>query len=240
MARALSSQKVFHQMTGIFRLDDHADTSLLTDAPAKGTKVLNVTATEGTKFTAGDPIRVGVNGSLAEVNQVASVATDAVTMQLPFHRALAIGEAITQLTPLDLGATDENGVNLETTQAENAIIAGTQRATYLFIPQNVEEALNFALRDFEKENLLTSLGLDETDTSIFDANGAVIIPNDFAGLTHKPWKFEGLLEDATAITAYIYAAKVGSANQTLQFVHGQAAIIPFSLRSIGARSFLFI
>ncbi len=240
MARALSSQKVFHQLTGIFLLNDDTENSLLTDAPAKGTKVLNVTATEGSMFTAGDECRIGPNGSTAEVNVIDSISTDALTFKLPFHRALVIGEVITKLAALDLGATDENGVNLETTQAENSIIAGTQRSTYLFIPQNVEEALTFALRDFEKENLLTSLGLDETDTTILDANGAVLIPNDFAGQSHKPWKMEGLLEDATAITAFMYAAKVGSANQTLQFVHGQAAIIPFSLRSIGARSFLFV
>ena len=240
MARALSSQKVFHQMTGIFFFNDATGISALTDAPAKGTKVLNVTATEGSMFTVGDVCRIGSNGDTAEVNQISAIATDALTFELPFHRALAIAEVITELVAVDLGATDENGVNLETTQAENAIVAGDRRATYLFVPQNVEEALTFALRDLEKENLLTSLGLDEADTTIFDANGVVLIPNDFAGLSHKPWKMEGLLEDATAVTAFLYAAKVGSANQTLQFVHGQATIIPFSLRSIGARSFLFV
>ena len=240
MARALSSQKVFHQLTGVYFMSDHADTSLLTDAPAIGGKVLNVTTAEGTKFSVGDICRIGSNGNLAEVNMIESIATDELTFRLPFHRALTIGEAITQLTPNDLGATDENGVNLETTQGENAIIAGTQKSTYLFIPQNVEEALTFALRDFEKENLAQSLGLDESAAGIVDSNGVVLNPNNFGALSHKPWKMEGLLEDGTAVTAIIYAAKVGSANQTLQFVHGQAAIIPFALRSIGARSFLFI
>ncbi len=240
MARALSSQKVFHQMTGIFLFNDSATTSLLTDAPAIGTKVLNVTATEGSMFTVGGVCRVGPNGNLAEVNQIETIATDALTFRLPFHRALAIGEVITVLTAVDLGATDDNGVNLETTQAETAIIAGTQRSTYLFIPQNVEEALTWSLRDFEKENLATSLGLDEASTAVVDTNGVVLNPNNFASLTNKPWKMEGLLEDGTAVTSFIYSAKIAAGNQTLQFVHGQATVIPFALRSNGARSFMFI
>ena len=242
MARALSSQKVFHQLTGVFRMDDSATTSLVaTTTPAKGSKDIDVTTAEGSSFTVGDRIRIGSNGNNAEICEIASIATDKLTVVLPLSRALVITEVITVLTAVNFGATDENGVNLETTQGETPIVAGTQKITYLFINQNLEEQLSFALRDFDAENLAASLGMSDSSSGIVDASG-VTLPLDVDTVTQSyvPWIFEGLLEDSTAVTAFVFAAKVASANQTMQFVEGQATIIPFTLRSIGNRAFIIV
>ncbi len=241
MARALSSQKVFHQLTGVFRLDDSGVNSLtVSPVQAKGTKTIDVTPAEGSMFTAGDEIRIGPNGNTAEVNVVESISTDELTLRLPLTRQVEIGEVITVLSAVDLGATDENGVNIETTMGETPIIAGTQKKTYLFINQNLEEQLTWALRDFDPENIAASLGLDELSSGIVDVNGVSLPLDDVITQTNQPWKFEGLLEDATAVTAFVFSAKVASANQSLQFAEGQATIISFTLRSNGNRSFLLI
>ncbi len=237
MTRALSSQKVFHQLTGVFRGDDSATTTTTAGTATKGTET-SLAFTSAASFAVGDKFRVGANGNTAEVNEIDSISTNDVTPKLPWSRNIASGEDITKLDAEDLGATDENGVNLETSMGETPVVAGTQKQTYLYINQNVEEQMTFALRDFDAENLAASLGLDETDTGIVGTNGVVILPNEFATVSYCPWWFEGLLEDATAVTGFIYSAKVSSANQTLQFVEGQPTIIPFTMRSNGNRSFL--
>lgn len=241
MARTLSSQAVFHQLTGVFRLDDSATTSLVAGTPPiKGAKAFDVTTSEGSNFTAGDRIRIGSNGGTAEIVEVDSIATDTLNLLLPLSRALTVGEVVTKLTAEDLGATDENGVNLEISMGEVAIIAGTQKQTYLFINQNIEEQMSFALRDFDGENIAASLGMDDTDTDLVDANGVTIPMDDVASVTYQPWCFEGLLEGGKSVTAFVFSAKVASLNQTMQFVEGQATIIPFTLRSNGNRSFLIV
>lgn len=238
MARTLSSQKVFHSLTGIYRLDDSVTTTTTAGTAAKGA-ITALDFTDAASFLADDKIRVGANGNTAEILEIASISTNAVTMKLPYSRAIASGETITKLTAEDLGATDENGVNIETSQGEVAIIAGTMAGTYLHINQNVEEQFTFALRDFEKENIIASLGMDETDVGYVSTLGAVIPIGDVASQTYQPWYFTGVLEDGTVVDATIYSAKVAAANQTLQLVEGQAAILPFALRSNGNRSFLF-
>jgi hypothetical protein len=239
MARTLSSQAVFHQLTGVYRLDDSGTTGAVETGVAKGQLTFDLGTGEGASFAAGDRIRIGSNGSTAEVNEIASLATDAVTLKLPLSRAIVAAEVVTKLTAVDLGATDENGVNLETTQGETPIVAGTQKKTYLYINQNIEESLSFALRDFDKENLAASMGMDDTDTDIVGTNGVVLVLDDAVALSYQPWCFEGLLEGGTAVTAFVMSAKVASVNQTMQFVEGQATIIPFTLKSNGNRSFLF-
>ena len=240
MARALSSQKVFHQLSGIYRMDDyatHAGTTIDTGGGADKGTVDPITVVSASNIASNDFIRVGANGQTCEVQKI-TVSSLALTPDLPWSRDMAVGEAVQVLEDIDLGATDENGLNIETAMAETPIVAGTQKNTYLYISQAVEEQFSFALRDFEAENLAAALGLDEEDAGIVSANGVVIIPDEFGSKAFSPWKAEGLLEDATPVTALIYSAKVVAPNQTLNLVEGQAAIIAFNMRSNGNRAFL--
>lgn len=237
MARALSSQKVFHQLTGIFRLEDDTENSTVSVGAAKGS-LTAITIVAAGAFAAGDKFRVGAFGNTVEINEIDSITTNDITPKLPWSRAIVAAEVVYELKQVDLGATDENGVNLETTMGETPIVAGTQKQTYLYINQNVEETLTFALRDFDMENVIASLGMDDSAAGYVSAKGGVVVLDDVVTVSYQAWCFEGLLEDATAVTAFIFSAKVASANQTLQFAEGAATIIPFTLRSNGNRSFL--
>lgn len=243
MARTLSAQEVFHQLTGVFFSSDDATTGLVATAGTIGTKDVIATAGDvaAMSLVVGDAVRFGPVGTTAEVMIIDGISTETLTGKANLSRTVAIGEVITKLIWTDLGATDENGVNIDTTQAETAVVAGTQKNTYLFINQNVEEALTWALRDFNPENLAQSLGIDEATAAGFVSatpDAVVIDPNQFATLTNKTWKFEGLLEGGESVTGLAYSAKVASANQTLQFVEGQATILPMALRSNGVRAFI--
>ena len=237
MTRRLSALDVFHRMTGIFFSADTATTTTTTNTAAKGTKVIDFTAITG--FAVGDVVRIGDAGSnTAEVAVIDIIAVLVVTMILPFSRAIAIGETVTLLSFQDLGATDENGVTLNISQDEVEVIAGTQQNVYLFIPGSLDVGMAFTLRDFTPEGLATAAGLDELDTAIVDADGVVLVPDDFASKVGVTWKFEGSLEGGEAVTGFVFSAKVVNVNQALQFAFGIATIIPVNLRSIGNFSFL--
>ena len=241
MARALSSQKVFHQLSALYRLDDNVlAVTDVTIGAAKGS-LTTLTVADGSGIVTGDIIRVGANGDGAEVQKLALVAGDVLTPSLPWSRDIVAADAADVVKLLDatnLGATDENGINLETAMGETPIVAGTQKNTYLYINQAVEEQFSFAMRDFEAENIAMTLGLDEADTGIVSANGVVVIPDEFGSKSYCPYMAEGLLEDADPVVALIYSAKVVAPNQTLNLTEGQATILACSMRSNGNRAFL--
>jgi hypothetical protein len=215
----------------------HGGTTVDTGGGASKGTTDTITVVSGTNMASNDFIRVGANGNNAEIQKI-TLAGLVITPDLPWSRDIAVGEAVQVLEDIDLGATDENGINIETAMAETPVVAGTQKNTYLYISQAVEEQFSFALRDFEAENLAAALGLDEEDSGIVSANGVVIIPDEFGSKAFSPWKLEGLLEDATPVTGLVYSAKVVAPNQTLNLVEGQAAIIAFNMRSNGNRAFL--
>jgi hypothetical protein len=240
MARALSSQKVFHQLSALYRLDDNVLAATDVTVGALKGSLTTITVASAAGIVTGDYIRVGANGDTAEVQKV-TVATNDITPDLPWSRDIVAADAsdvVQLLDAIDLGATDENGINLETAMGETPIVAGTQKNTYLYINQAVEEQFSFAMRDFEAENIAMTLGLDESDTGIVSANGVVIIPDEFGSKGYCPWMAEGLLEDASPVTALIYSAKVVAPNQTLNLTEGQATILACSMRSNGNRAFL--
>lgn len=239
MARTLSSQAVYHSLTGVFRLDDTATTGAVDANAAKGASSFDVGTGEGASFPADSIIRIGSNGSTAVIAVVKSVAIDTLTLMYPLSRAILATEVVTLLSKTDLGATDENGVNQESTQGQTAIVAGTQKKTYLYINQNLEEVFTWALRDFDQENILASLGIDDTSVVHLGTDGVVLPLDDVVSVSYQPWCFEGVLEGGTLVTGFLFSAKVTSANQTMQFVEGQATIIPFTLGSNGDRAFMF-
>ncbi len=244
MTRALSPQKVLHRMTGVFFFTDAAPTGLVVTGDAKGGNTITLTAGDvaAMSLVVGSEIRFGPNGATAEVNQIEAIAVEVLTLKIPLARAVAIAEVATLLIANDLGATDENGVTFATTQDETPVIAGTQRQTYLFIGGNIDQALTFALRDFDVENLAKLFGIDESDATIVDSTGPAtaiaLNPDDFTTNSARPFKFEGLLEDNTAVTFYIFSAKVAVVNADIAATFGTATILPVNMRSNGNASVL--
>lgn len=239
MARALSSQKILHKLTGVFFLKDTATTGAVDAIAAKGDTSFDVGTGEGASFAEGDELRIGSNGDQAEVVKVASVANDTITVELPLTRALAAAEVVTKLEAVNLGKPTEDGISPSITGSETKVSAGTQIGAYLYIPGEVEQGLSLSLRDFEKENIAVALGIDETDSTIVGTNGIAIANADIAGESSKPWKITGLLEDLTTVTWYQFAAKVAAPDVTLRMAYGFATEIPIALRCVGGFSTLF-
>ncbi len=241
MSRALSAEKILHRLTGVFWLKDTAFVGTTDAVQAKGDLQITLTAGDVAAMgplADGDEIRIGSNGNLAEVNIVnGTPAGEVVTLAIPLGRAIATGEVVTVLTALDLGCTDENGITFATTQDETPVICGTQRQTYLFIGGNIDQALTFALRDFEVENIAKMFGIDEDDTTVVVVTGppkAIMLnPDDFTTFGNAPFKFEGLQEDSTPVVFYIFSAKVAVVNGDITAVFGTATILPINMRANG-------
>lgn len=238
MARRLSSLDVLRKMTGVYWLKDDTGTGTTSATANKGTKDVDLGGGEGSNFTAGDEVRIGSNGPNAEICQVASIATDTLTMELPLSRNIASGEAVTELQAINLGATDEGGVNYTPTQPIEDIEAGTQLDVYLSVPGPLVRELSFNLRDFNPENLAIVFGIDESDSNIVDTKGITLNPDDFLSVGYLPWKFEGLLQGGESVTGYMFAAQVAAVNGGMQFAFRTATILPVNLRVDGSQSFL--
>ena len=241
MARGLSAEKILHRMTGVFWLKDAAPTGTIDTGGGAAKGGVSITLTAGDVvamgLVVGDEIRIGPNGNLAEVNVIKTIAVEVLTLDIPLGRAAAVGEVVTKLVATDLGCTDENGITFATTQDETPVICGTQRQTYLFIGGNIDQALTFALRDFEVENIAKMFGIDEDDATIVDATGPpksiMLNPDDFTNFGNAPFKFEGLLEDSTPVVFYVFSAKVAVVNGDITAVFGTATILPVNMRANG-------
>lgn len=236
MARSLSSSKVFHQLNTWSRLDDGTSSSTLDAAASKGDLTIDVATGEGSGFTAGDIIRIGANGGTASINTVASVATDTLTLDDPLARDYAAGVAVQELSATNLGALDENGVQFNVSSDETEVLAGTQKDVYLYLSGAVGGTLSFTLRDFESENLAEILGISDATGNNVHAGGFVGPLEDVAGRSFLPYMAQGVLEDATAVTAYFWAAKVAAVDAAIQLAHGTPSVLAFNGRAVSGFS----
>ncbi len=236
MARRLSSLDVLRKMTGVFWLDDTATTTTVNGAVSKGSQTIVLTS--GASFAIGDEIRIGANGDNSEIVLIENLVTNTVTATLPVSRDIANGEDVMKLSAVDLGATDEGGVNYTPTQPIEDIEAGTQLDVYLSVPGPLVRELSFNLRDFNPENLAIVFGIDESDSNIVDTKGITLNPDDFLSVGYLPWKFEGLLQGGESVTGYMFAAQVAAVNGGMQFAFRTATILPVNLRVDGSQSFV--
>ena len=236
MTRLLNEQEVLHDLRTVGWLNDVASTETLDGAVAAEATTFDVQTGEGTSFAAGDLWRIGAQGGTSEVIEVESVSTDTITPVLPIAFAHADDVDVTELTLVDVGHTSDEGLSVETTQEETELAAGTQRATFLFIPGRVGEALVMSLLGYNPENLAMTLGVDEEDAAkVVAAAGVQLLQDDYGTWTTKPWKFEGFREDLSTVTMILSNGKV-LADQSYNWQTGEASVLPCRIRSTGLRS----
>lgn len=236
MTRLNTEQEVLHDLRTVGWLDDVASTETLDAAVAAGDTTFDVQTGEGANFTAGDLWRVGAQGNGCEVVEVVSIATDTVTVLLPFAFAHLDDAAVTKLTLVDCGHTSDEGVSIETSVEETEMAVGTQRGVFLYMTGKVGQKSGFSFAGYNPENLALGLGIDETDADkVVAAVGVQINPADIGTLGSKPWKFEGFREDATTVTEILSNAKV-IPDQSYSWRTGEASLLPCALRSTGLRS----
>lgn len=234
MTRLNTNVEVYHDLRTVGFYDDSATATTTSGTVSVGDKTIGFTSASG--FAVGDVVRVGAQGNTCDIMVIDSITTNDVTMTLGAAFAHASGVAVTKLDFVDMGATTDAGVSFETTQDETPLAAGTQIATYLFMPGSTEQQFTWSQLNFNAENLAQAFGEDESDSNYVytSPEGVVLNQNAFASLGEKAWKFEGLREDGLTVTMHAYSAKVSATNVTIAMTTGSAAEIPFTIRSTGA------
>jgi hypothetical protein len=238
MTRLLTNQEVYHDLRTVGFYNDAGGGSTTLAAGASFGDI-TITLAAASTFANGDVIRVGALSNTVDIAIIASGGgTTTLTLKQPIAFAQANGSAVEELAFTDMGATTDAGVSFETTQDETPLAAGTQIATYLYLPGATEQQVTFAMLNFNAENLAQAFGIDETDSNYVTSSpeGIVLNQNVFASLGVKAWKFEGIREDAKTVIMHVYAAKVSATNVTIPMSTGTASEIPFALRSTGAVS----
>jgi hypothetical protein len=236
MARALSSNKVFHQLTSWGRLDDDTGTGAMSAQAAKGATSIVLGGAEGANFLAGDIIRIGANGDNCSVNSITSIATDTLTLDDPLARLYPATTVVNELATTDLGALDENGVQFSVSSDETEVLAGTQKDIYLFIGGAAGSSLTFSLRDFESENLAEVLGISDAVGNNVHTGGFVGPLEDVGSRSFLPYIAQGTLEDATAVKVFFWACKVAALDANIQLVYGTPTVLAFNGRVVSGFS----
>jgi hypothetical protein len=239
MARANTSQEVVHDLRTVGFYADSATTTTTDGAISAGDTSFDVTS--AANFAADDVVRIGANGSGVDIGVIKTVATNTITLDHPVVHDHADDVPFVKLTFTDMGATSDAGVSVAYSGDRTAVPAGTQKATYLDITGSNETEIGLALLCASPENLAQALGEDETSSTYVHEtpDGVTLDPNAFGSLGYKAWRFQGLREDATVATAYVFSAKVVEPNTTLAFTTGTPMEIPFTIRSNNAIRWTF-
>ncbi len=232
MARLNATSEVIHDLRSVGYYADSATTTTLTAEEPAGEVALAVASESG--FASDDVIRIGANGSTADVGIITSTAVSLLTLYAgtALEYIQANGNAVTKLTFTDLGHVNDAGVTVTHSGAETALPVGTQVATYLYMAGPNETQISFNLINASMENFAQALGQDETTYVRSTPTGVVIQPTAFASLTNKPWRFQGLDDGGNTLTWYVVAARVVVPNTEYVITTGQALILPVTLRSI--------
>jgi hypothetical protein len=82
-------------------------TSLVDASTAGSGAVVDVTAGDGANFTVGDHIMIDGGGDLVEVRKIASIETDALTVDVDILRVFLAGSVVSVVNSVDVGSTAE-------------------------------------------------------------------------------------------------------------------------------------
>jgi hypothetical protein len=229
MARLNSTTEVIHDLRSVGFYSDTTPATTLSAEEAAGQNVLSVAA--GGSFTADSVIRIGDNGSTADLAVVTSATASAITVDHGIIYTQANGAAVTTLLFADMGHTTDAGVTIEYSGDENELNVGTQVGTYLYMGGAVNVGITFSLVNVSMENLLAAAGIPESGV-LSTPDGANLDPATLATDTKKAWRLQGLDDGANTVTFYLFAASVAVPNFSLQYSTGTAMEVQINLRSV--------
>lgn len=162
MPRLNTSDELYDALTevGYIRDVDPENASTLATAPSSGDTTFDVAGGEGAQFEAGDLIRVG-SGEKLEVVEVASVATDTLTVFPALVHDHAIGEAVVEQEKIDMGHVEEGGLTIENTEDTFEVRSATSAVVLLTKTTGINMRITWPNILFSAENLALAMGVPE-------------------------------------------------------------------------------
>ena len=232
MARLNNPADVFSNLTGFgfFRdvTSSPGDTTLDAEAAA-GQTVLSV-ASE-TNFVANDFLRVGDLGD-QEIGKVEAVSSGEITLVSATTYLHENGEVVKEVEKVLIGDIDDAGVGLEWQGNRTQVDVATRNRRYFFTLSGVNARLTANLENHSVENLMLSLGLDET--AITGAGSSVdpfkghLDPELMDALLNHSFFFTGALKDGTTVEAHVSQISI-DVNKTINYARQNPAVIPIAI-----------
>jgi hypothetical protein len=152
-----SKAKVWNALTEVgYFLDTVTTTTVAVGAVAADAVLINFTS--ATSFAPDEWVRIG-SGNRAQFFQIASKASNAVTMKQKAKYGIDIGATITKVTPTSLGAPSEAGVSVAFGGTVTPLRSSTY-ATAIGLRQGVAEVtVSFGLIEHSLANFERALGI---------------------------------------------------------------------------------
>jgi hypothetical protein len=183
-----------------------------------------------TDFGAGDLLRIG-SGNSIEVGEVESTAAGSITLVSGALIDHAVGEAAVEQVKVDLGDVSEDGVTRETSVDRNEFRVSTQAGVYATLITSANARLSWNLVNHSLENVLASLGIDETGIAgggiVADPDVAHVDPDAYNELQNHSLYLTGALKDGTTFEIRGFGADF-DANQTMTYARGNPALLPLA------------
>jgi len=226
MARTNTNAELFKALSQFGMMDDSTAASkvstTLSAAYAAGVSTVKIASAVG--GTALDYIRIGPSGVM-EVAQIETASTSAVLVSKTAY-AHAAGETVLELTRTILGDLSDDGVVVDVAADRTRIDAATRRHAYDYNINHTEYKATVNLENLSDENVLTSLGIPETnrhgagtaaDPYVADATPANLD-------TIKPVHFwaRGTLGNGNTVEVQMWDCRIDP-SKSVKFARGQDA-----------------
>jgi hypothetical protein len=187
-------------------------------------------ATGTNAWAPGDLLRIESGGD-AEVAVVEAYSTPAITLVSALGFGHPVGAAVVQQEKVDLGAISDDGVNRENAVEKTEIRASTQAGIYATLVTSVTGRINWNLLNHSMENVMLTLGMDETlitgGGTAADPTIADLLFDNVGSLQNHALYFTGALKNGVVFQIEAWGADIDG-NQTVNYLRGQQVVLPFS------------
>lgn len=236
MPRLNRKSELFQHITevGVFRDTAGGGSSTIASAPPVAGALTVVTAASGTGFVTGDWVRVGGVHDRPEINQGAW-ATAALTPYMHWFRSRAVGDVIVEQSQVPLGHIAREGVRMNGQTALEAVGSATRTLEIADLAGYTKVTVEFNVLGLNIENVLTALGMLDTNANIagagtqFDTERAFINGAAFRQQNDLCWYVNGTRKDGRTVIVQFWGCEVNPTALQLGLARGRQASIPISL-----------
>jgi hypothetical protein len=228
---------------GVFRDTAGGGSSTIASTlPAIGTyNVHNVAS--GTNFAIGDFYRLRALDNYPEISQVDSIAVNAITPRYPLHRAVVVGDPAVEQTQVSFGHLAQDGVKYNLAVTSEDVHAANRRLWLAQLMSYAKITVEFSVLGFNLENVMSALGMLDTNANILgagsqaDPNRAFIDGTKLKEQNDLCWYVNGTRKDGRVLLMQAWGCELDYTAVEQALARGKAAMIPIRLTPTHAVSF---
>lgn len=226
MARVNNNSELFKALSQFGMMDDSTAASKVntTLAAAYAAGVSTIKIVSATGAAANDYIRIGPSG-IMEVAQLETFSTNPILVSKIAYTHVS-GETVKELTRTNLGDLSDDGVQYDVAADRTRIDAATKRHAYDYNVNHTEYKVTVALENLSDQNVLTSLGIPETNVhgagTAADPYVADATPANLDTINPVHFWARGTLGNGNTVEVQFWDARIDP-SKTVTFARGKDA-----------------